>query len=560
MKQNGSSVNDLRAIRNRFGRDLEKRKQAAIADLLAAPLGGVRALMRLHDDLLFIRAFPGDLETARLSLAALRQFEQWVARLRKSDLKVLDDSGVAGSTTRHVYGFPIADWLSRHAKGDTEFDWRSIDDPSLLDPLIRAFTRRSELDAFDSGDYSTRDWVRLARGNHAPSDLHWMVSAAKAVNLKTSAVDEIWATAEPPIEWRLKGSRWSTTRNFLPGAPVLPRSSFRRPPDDITRRIVKPMKTIVLLPRAQARRVIETARTALAARCREVVAITYPNADEVYWCDLGHGAALAVILVAPSHRLSLETNTGYLLLSNGVPIGYGGVTPLFRQANTGINIFDAFRGGETAFLWVEMLRAFQSLFGSRRFIVNGYQFGEGNSEAIKSGAYWFYYRLGFRPNDDKRKRLAAREFSRLRQPGAARSSKATLKALATGDLILDLPGFDERDAFDETQLATVSALASASLAAAPMAGRGAAEQWIAASVAKALGVRPTKTWPKQERDAFAALAPVVSIAPDIAGWTAAEKGAVVRMMRAKGGTLERSFALAATDCPELFRSLAKAKI
>lgn len=32
------------------------------------------------------------------------------------------------------------------------------------------------------------------------------------------------------------------------------------------------------------------------------------------------------------------------MFSNGVPIGYGGVTPWPNQANTGANLFPAFRG------------------------------------------------------------------------------------------------------------------------------------------------------------------------------------------------------------------------
>ncbi|MFO1316643.1 MAG: hypothetical protein U1F58_13655 [Burkholderiales bacterium] len=46
---------------------------------------------------------------------------------------------------------------------------------------------------------------------------------------------------------------------------------------------------------------------------------------------------------------------------------------------------------------LRILRAFHTLYGSGRFVVNPYQFGAGNAEAIASGAFWFYYRLGFRP-------------------------------------------------------------------------------------------------------------------------------------------------------------------
>ena len=550
--------NGLHSVRNVFGGLAERKKKEAVERLLAAPPRKANALLQLHDDLLFMRAFPGEVQTAQISTAALDEFERWLGRLPKSEIKTLDDSGVAGTTTRHVYEYPMGQWLARNASKDVDIDWRRYEDPTLLDPYIRAFTRKRELDAFDSGAYSTRDWVRLARGAHSFSDFNWLIRAATGADLKPSALDALWTAAEAPLEWRLKGSRWSTTRNFLPGYPIKARKNFRRPPEDVAQRISKPLTKIELLPRAKARRVIEVARTALAVRCREVVAITHANVDEVYWCDLGEGIALAVICVAPAHRLPLETNTGYLLFSNGVPIGYGGVTPLFRQANTGINIFDAFRGGEAAFLWVEMLRAFHSLFGATRFIVNGYQFGEGNDEAINSGAYWFYYRLGFRPDNAERTRLAAKEFDRLRQPGAPRSSKTTLKALAVGDMILDLPEFDARDAFGENQLVKLSALAGAKLAAAPARDRASAENWQAEALAKELGVRDWRSWPKPERDAFNALAPIVAIAPEISLWTAAEKRSVVAFMRAKGASHERDFAHASAKCPRLFRALASA--
>lgn len=126
------------------------------------------------------------------------------------------------------------------------------------------------------------------------------------------------------------------------------------------------------------------------ADCREVYPISHANPREVYWCDLGEGVALAVIGALPGRRLCLEANYGCPLVSNGVPIGDGGVTALHRQANTGINIFEPFRGAEAGFLWVEMRRVFATLFDARGFIVNGYQIGEANPEAIASGAFWFY--------------------------------------------------------------------------------------------------------------------------------------------------------------------------
>ncbi|MCK7501784.1 MAG: hypothetical protein MZW92_76130, partial [Comamonadaceae bacterium] len=124
--------------------------------------------------------------------------------------------------------------------------------------------------------------------------------------------------------------------------------------------------------------------------------IEQPNLDECWQADFGGGLQMAAIGVRPGLRATLEVTYGYLLLANGMPIGYGGFTTLFAQVNTGINVFPEYRGGEAAFAFEQALRAMHTLTGCAHVIVNPYQFGAGNDEALASGAYWFYYRLGFR--------------------------------------------------------------------------------------------------------------------------------------------------------------------
>ncbi len=545
----------LRLIRNAYAAGLEREKRDILSAFSTPPSVPARRLGALHDDLLFLLAFPGDPETRRLAARTLTELARRLDRLKSAERGRFDDTGVAGSATRHLYPFPVARWIARQARGEADIDWRNFADPSLLDHALRGVLCASEDEAFDSGEISTRAWFRLARPRDARSDLEWLIDAMAA--LPPAHADELWAMSEAPVAWRLGVSRWSVTRNFLKWAPVIMRRAMRRPPPDPATRIIEPLDRIERLKPARAGRVIEVARAALAARCREVVAISYPNLEEVYWCDLGEGVALAVIGVAPSHRLNLETNTGYLLLSNGVPIGYGGVTPLYRQANTGINIFDPFRGGEAAFLWVEMLRAFRTLYGVSRFIINSYQFGEGNAEAINSGAYWFYYRLGFRPDNAARLRLAEREASRLQHANAPPSSKATLKALAAGDLTLELPGSDPADLFPERLLASASLQATRRLAETPAPTRDRAERIVAERLVADLAIGSPRDWPAAERRSFARLAPIVGAVPDIGAWPACDRALVVEMMRAKGSAQERDFALASARCQMLFRALVR---
>jgi len=545
----------LRTIRHQYTWDATAAKRAILGAITHANPRSVDLLTRLHEDLLFLRAFPDDAEIHALAGDGLRRIAVLLRRLPAARRAPADDSGMDGTSSRHTFEHPIARWLARKFPHDVEVDWKHLDDSSRLDALIHPVVQSAELDAFESDQLPTAAWIADARGDSCPSDLQWILDAGDSIFPRTPrALAAAYDAAAVPIAWKLDGSWASATLNEIAPASPAFRDRMRPAPSRPVRHIASPLPSIALLPRPQAMETIDVARAALAARCREVYAVSYSNADEVWLASLGEGATLAIIGAAPESRLSLESNYGYLLLSNGVPIGYGGVTPLFQQANTGINVFDPFRRSEAAYLWAQMLRAFATLFGVRRFVVNAYQFGEGNAEAIHSGAFWFYYRLGFRPVLSGTRRLAAKEFSRIERKSAYRSPPATLRALATCDLHLTLPGYPRGAFFDERWLVHTGLRVTRLIAREAAATREASVSRIAARIATALGARPG-SWPKAERDAFARLAPVVALLPRIARWSRADREALVEIMRAKGRAHEREFVHLAQAHPRFFDEL-----
>jgi hypothetical protein len=66
--------------------------------------------------------------------------------------------------------------------------------------------------------------------------------------------------------------------------------------------------------------------------------------------------------------------------------------------------------------------------------VDPYQIGHENEEAIESGAFWFYYKLGFRPASTEHARLALREEEKIARTPGYRTSPATLRRLAAAPL------------------------------------------------------------------------------------------------------------------------------
>jgi len=553
----GTSVSQslmrLSVVRRRYGPGITEEKLALLESLRGARLGRRTAVEQLHQHLLFLRAFPDDSRVLAAVTVQLASFGRRVRALRADARCRLEDTGIVGTASRHCFDAPIVDWLIARFPGQVDIDWRGFREPRRLEFLLRFILLGAEEDGFDSVDVDTREWIRRAKGTAIDTDLGWLLATLRRNRTIAPLWPALWEQTATPVIWRLSGSGGgAVTCATLPSKRIRYRTNGLRPPPSQPRRLItKPMRRIELLGRKRGQQIVDLTRAALTARCREVYAVTHANADEVYLADLGEGASVAVIGVHPQMRLSLEANYGFLLIANGVPVGYGGVTPLFRQANTGINVFDAYRGSEAAMLWAQTLRAFHSLFGVTRFIVNAYQFGAGNSEAIASGAFWFYYRLGFRPVTRAACRLAAREFAR---PGR-RADPATLRKLARGDLELSLPGARASDRFDEQWLERLSLRASERLASLGPLGRS--EKALLKGLRKALGITRAMRWTREARLGLRCLGPLIALIDDVAAWPARQRVALIELLSAKGARQEAGFVRAARRLPLLFATLAK---
>jgi hypothetical protein len=142
---------------------------------------------------------------------------------------------------------------------------------------------------------------------------------------------------------------------------------------------------------------------------------------------LDRGVSVMLCSMQADLRLPLESYVGYMLYRNGIPLAYGGAWIFGNRALFGINIFEPFRGGESTLTILQLLRVYHQHYGVIAFSVEPYQFGKDNPEGIESGAYWFYYKLGFRSDDKKLALLAEKEFAKMKANRSYRTSHATLR-------------------------------------------------------------------------------------------------------------------------------------
>jgi hypothetical protein len=287
--------------------------------------------------------------------------------------------------------------------------------------------------------------------------------------------------------------------------------------------------------------VINAAMSSLAVRHRETIHFNYANPNEVYMADVGRGISIAVMGMLPEHRFPLECTMGYLVLSNGVPIGYGGASVVFKQANTGVNIFAEYRGAEAAWIWTQVMRVFHCLSGCTRYIVNPYQFGSENTEALRSGAFWLYYRLGYRPVLPAVRELAVKENHKIDNKRAYRTPLQTMRKLASCDMHLTLPGSRASELFDESLIDVSSMLAMQELSKVNCISRTKAVKSLAQRISGDLGLRSTNAWTQQERRALEQFSPIVAVT-DPVSWPVAEKRSMTKLIRAKGSDYEVDYA------------------
>jgi hypothetical protein len=190
----------------------------------------------------------------------------------------------------------------------------------------------------------------------------------------------------------------------------------------------------------------------------------------------------------------------------------------------------------------------------RTIVIDRYQLGHESTEALRSGSFYFYHRLGFRPRDPDVVRTLGQERAQIAADSAYRSPIPTLKRLAAAEVFLTLPGGD-RAPERRLRATDVSALVARYVAREFAGDRARATRTAAERVARALGASRRGTWPPAERRAFERMSLVAALIPNLEAWSSADRRSLLASMRAKGSGSEMDYARRLDGHPHLRRAL-----
>jgi len=434
---------ELEALKRAFG----SKEQMSLAPLLLklgrAPFDDAESLIRFHEALLFFRAYPPNQAVLRVADEMLESIPAKVAELRRAGVDLTpfeepDVSGIAGTALSAQFTYEITRWLAAKHPREVEIDWDGYD-PSLLGPLLSQLHPFANEDLLVEANIPYMDWFRTAKRREG-SDLHWLLS--KIDNA------ELFAQAKIFVRWQLGEGRASRTNGRLAGCRKLfyhDSPLIRRADVSLTAEFHAPKLPITKLTRSAGQRILDFARETSAMRYRELHGFTFGDPNHVLRVEFGRGVEVYVFGVPPEHRLPLRAYHAGMFFKNSVPIGYIECLTLFEHMEVGFNLYYTFREGETAWLYAQLLRLFHQLLGATCFTVDPYQIGHHNDEAIESGAFWFYRKLGFRPASPKVARLVEAEESKIRANPAHRTPARMLERLAESWMIYETPGSPQGD-------------------------------------------------------------------------------------------------------------------
>ncbi|MFN0182533.1 MAG: hypothetical protein ACKVQR_01825 [Aquabacterium sp.] len=545
-----TALTELESTRAAAGPDADARRLELLNRLAHQPLKQAADVLRLHEMLCYLRAYPGSPAVLAQAEAMLQQFAA------RDDLRrhrrTLDDTGLHGTVLHYRFFGGQAQWLAGRWPGHLHLDRSDGAADARIAAALPQLLTQAEADALmelKPGGYAALDRLRgnVTDATFLLRRLAALPSTSLAREALSDAIDAshaLWPGPDTP-------SRSSAHFRPAPLARRLDRSPVRGRPD-LRAEMARPPRSVRLLPLAAGRALADLGQAAMVTRARSLEAFSYADARDAWLINDGDGLAYGFLGVLPERRHALAALVGGLMLRNRVPIGYLQADIVGRSAALSFNTFDTFRGAEAGYTFARWLAALHHRYGTTSFTIEPYQLGHGNDEGLQSGAWWFYYKLGFRPRGEERRSMAEREVRRLAGRPGARSSRRTVLALAAEHLCFDI---DAARPLPIPQPAALGLAAGAALSRRSGADREAAVAACSEELLRWCGLEGWPGFTADERRAWERLAPIVALL-DVAAWPGDARQALGALMRAKGAAGERDFVLKAIAHPHFEAALA----
>ncbi len=424
----------LQQISNKYEPEVLIEKTNLLKQLSNLKKISASCLIAYHDTLLFLLAYPANKQQLLLTQQALKKLSLQLRKLSASQKAALRNSGLPNTPYRSRFSHDMVKWLLSHSDCSLQLhnianDWFDLNE---VLKLTLPSLEKSETTAGMENEMLL-DTLRVPKNER----LSFLVHELSKIEDKTYIKDHLFDGLGIYSDITPKSVKFSRAYNTIPVNEHYFHESILKKFDYKTL-LDTPVNGAVKLSDGNKTQLITAIKNTMALTDRETDPITYMDTNQVWLYEMNRGISIAIYGMYPERQLPLQSYVGYTLFKNGVPAAYGGAWLFGKRADFGINIFEPFRGGESGYIMCELLRLYRSAFNISYFEVEPYQYGLDNPDGIATGAFWFYYRFGFRPLSKELSKIAAAENSKIIADKKYRTSKKTLIRFTEDNIALNL--------------------------------------------------------------------------------------------------------------------------
>lgn len=526
-------IEEIVALRRYLSRVPGDERMAVLRAALGRPIRSPKALREWHDLLLFLLAHPADAKEFAWAMAELERvagIADDMARRSERLRYALINSGIVGTSLQTTGTLCLTRWMLERWGDQVELF--SVEAPlEEFTELMRLLLPQAEQETLDQPVSDVHALLDTTFGPSRVVQLTQLVRGMDGLRMDDRAREHLWSRVQVYVKVEgASGCGMTFARAPIAGPHALPEGLIRA--IDLMALVNEPVAAPVRLSSHQQQKVIDTARTVLATLHRETDPVTFAGAVELF--DMGRGLRIAFFHMDIAHRLPFDSYVGFMAFRNGVPLAYGGAWIFPGKSKVGINVFPALRGGESAWFFAQLLRLYRQRFGVDRFEAENYQLGHHNPDGLKSGAYWFYYRLGFRPVTKALQRMAENEFKKLTSRKGYQVPLKLLKELVEQGLELVIAECD----LPVTDTAALTMAVPQHIVDRYAGDRALAMRRALERLGKALPLGDLAEWSPEERTALYLWALPLDLIEDLDRWSAGERKRMVALIKAKGKATE----------------------
>ena len=554
----------LEESKKTFGVKEQPRLAKLLTQLSHRRFEDAESLIRFHESLLFMLAYPQSKKLLNQTKELLASFPKRIEYLKKieADLAPFEDpeiSGIAGTSLTVMLGYKFALWLSEHHTNEAEIDWDGYEEEERIGATLPRVLPLLEEEALVESHIPFLDYIHAAKPKNA-KDLAWLMRDFSRIDLSEKQKTELYESLKlfirfaPNFDSSRTGLKRDVREIFYHKGPLIQRHDI-----SLERELDAPALKIEKLSAKEGSEILNIIRTASVLRFRELHGFIWGDEKSFLKVDLGRGVTVFLNEVLPENRLPLRAYHSGFIFKNGVPLGYVEGLSLFEKMEVGFNLYYTFRDGETAWLYAQILRIFKQHLGVNIFSVDPYQIGHENEEGIESGAFWFYRKLGFHPTLDEVAEIVEREEKKIAKSKKYRSPANVLRKIAKSHLLYAYMENSSNTSDSNRNLKSTGItqpeiqkqwkdfhlrnilLAIQRRMSQRFNGNAAKMRKVTTQkVARLLGV-DLKEQKQTEHEAFGNFALVLSLIPNFSKWTKEEKELTVEIIRAKGSGSERHY-------------------